>query len=47
MELTAPSAQERALFQQGYDYSPQELKTLSWGLRFTPMLCMFGAVSSI
>lgn len=33
-----------ALVQQGYDYSPDELKQLSWGLRFTPGACMAGAV---
>ena len=40
--MTAPSCS--ALVQQGYDYSPQELAELSWGLRFTPIVCMVGAV---
>ncbi len=32
---------ERNLFQQGFQsYTPSELKTLNWGLRFTPFLCM-------
>lgn len=32
--------QQRALFQQGYQrYSPEELKQLNWGLRFTPAVC--------
>ncbi len=47
MEATALSAQDRSLFQQGYDYSPQELKTLSWGLRFTPSACMLGAIYAL
>ncbi len=29
-----------ALVQQGYDYSPRQLEELSWGLRFTPAVCM-------
>lgn len=33
--------QERNLFQQGFQsYTPSELKSLTWGLRFTPFLCM-------
>lgn len=32
--------QQRSLFQQGYQqYSPQELRQLEWGLRFTPAAC--------
>lgn len=32
--------QQRSLFQQGYQrFSPQELKQLEWGLRFTPAAC--------
>ncbi len=32
--------QQKSLFQQGYQhYSPQELKQLEWGLRFTPAVC--------
>lgn len=29
-----------ALIQQGYDYSPEQLDELAWGLRFTPAVCM-------
>lgn len=36
--------QQRSLTQQGYDYSPAELAELSWGLRFTPAVCMLIAV---
>ncbi len=44
------SLQERNLFQQGFQsYTPSELKSLTWGLRFTPFLCMalgfFGLVN--
>ena len=35
---------ERSLLQQGYDHSPSELRQLEWGLRFTPLLCMAGAI---
>ena len=42
--MTNLSVSEKGLFQQGYDYSPAELKTLQWGLRFTPSICMLGAV---
>ena len=35
---------QKALIQQGYDYTPSELSELSWGLRFTPTLCMIGAL---
>ncbi|WP_439102366.1 DUF4395 family protein [Congregibacter sp.] len=32
--------QQRGLFQQGYqEYSPDQLKQLEWGLRFTPFVC--------
>jgi rhodanese-related sulfurtransferase len=41
--MSTLSAGERGLMQQGYDYGPQELKTLQWGLRFTPSVCMLGA----
>ena len=35
------SLQERNLFQQGFhSYTPSELKSLKWGLRFTPFVCM-------
>ncbi|MCK5621982.1 MAG: DUF4395 family protein [Alphaproteobacteria bacterium] len=34
------SFQQKSLFQQGYQtYTPQELKQLEWGLRFTPAVC--------
>lgn len=34
------SFQQRSLFQQGYQrFTPQELKQLEWGLRFTPAVC--------
>jgi len=35
---------EWSLNQQGYDYSPEDLRKLYWGLRFTPLLCMYGAI---
>ena len=44
MSTATLNSQQKALFQQGYDYSPQELKELAWGLRFTPFVCMLGAV---
>ncbi len=47
MESATLKIQDRFLFQQGYDYSPQELKTLVWGLRFTPLLCMLGALCGL
>lgn len=32
--------QQRGLFQQGYqEYSPEQLRQLEWGLRFTPFAC--------
>lgn len=34
------SFQQRSLFQQGYQrFTPQELRQLEWGLRFTPAVC--------
>lgn len=42
-----PMGTERALVQQGYDYTPEELRELSWGLRFTPTVCMLGAVAGL
>jgi rhodanese-related sulfurtransferase len=34
------SFQQKSLFQQGYQrFTPQELKQLEWGLRFTPAVC--------
>ena len=44
MTTDAPSISQRALTQQGYDYSPAQLSELSWGLRFTPAICMALAV---
>jgi rhodanese-related sulfurtransferase len=44
MQSASSTLQSRALTQQGYDYSPAELSELSWGLRFTPTLCMAVAV---
>jgi rhodanese-related sulfurtransferase len=41
---TSPSLQQKSLVQQGYHYSPAELRELSWGLRFTPAVCMALAV---
>jgi len=34
----------RGLLQQGYDYTAAELRELDWGLRFTPGVCMLGAL---
>ncbi len=34
------SYQEHGLIQQGYHYGSDELRELSWGLRFTPLVCM-------
>ena len=32
--------QQRSLYQQGYQcYSPEDLKQMEWGLRFTPSIC--------
>lgn len=37
--------QQKSLQQQGYgDYSSAQLNELSWGLRFTPTVCMLGAL---
>ncbi len=44
MTTEAANISQRALAQQGYDYSPAQLSELSWGLRFTPALCMALAV---
>jgi hypothetical protein len=35
---------QRSLVQQGYDYTPRELRELSWALRFTPSICMVVAL---
>jgi len=40
---TALNFREKSLTQQGYDYTPQDLRKLDWGLRFTPTVCMLGA----
>jgi len=44
MTENTASVSQRALTQQGYDYSPAQLSELSWGLRFTPAACMALAV---
>jgi len=40
MTTATPSISQRALTQQGNDYTPAQLTELSWGLRFTPGMCM-------
>lgn len=42
--VTGESFGQRSLLQQGYDYTPGELRQLEWGLRFTPLVCMAGAI---
>jgi len=39
--MSAPelSFQQKSLVQQGFQHSPQELRQLEWGLRFTPAVC--------
>jgi hypothetical protein len=44
METSTLNFQQKSLTQQGYDYTPEELRKLDWGLRFTPVLCMLGAI---
>jgi rhodanese-related sulfurtransferase len=44
MENTTLSFRQKSLTQQGYDYTPAELKELDWGLRFTPSVCMALAI---
>jgi rhodanese-related sulfurtransferase len=44
MESSIPGFQQKSLVQQGFDYSPAELKEIEWGLRFTPSVCMTLAV---
>lgn len=44
MESSIQSFQQQSLAQQGFDYSPTELKELEWGLRFTPSICMALAI---
>ncbi len=44
MDQSTLSFQQKSLRQQGYDYSPAELKELDWGLRFTPSICMALAI---
>jgi rhodanese-related sulfurtransferase len=42
---TSYTASQRGLVQQGYlGYSPEDLAKLNWGLRFTPTVCMAGAL---
>lgn len=41
--MATTTLESRALIQQGYDYSPAELRELAWGLRVTPFVCMLGA----
>ncbi len=41
--MATATLESKSLIQQGYDYSPEQLHELSWGLRFTPLLCMLGA----
>ncbi len=46
------SFQQRSLFQQGFQrYSPEELRQLEWGLRFTPASCsllaLYGLVNQM
>jgi len=44
MENSTLSFKQKSLTQQGYDYTPAELKELDWGLRFTPSVCMALAI---
>jgi rhodanese-related sulfurtransferase len=44
MESSTLSFQQKSLTQQGYDYTPADLKELDWGLRFTPTVCMALAI---
>jgi len=44
MNATDLGLKERSLSQQGYDFSPDRLRKLDWGLRFTPTLCMLAAL---
>ena len=41
--MATANLDSRALVQQGYDYTPEQLRELRWGLRFTPFVCMLGA----
>ena len=44
-EASASTLTGRGLVQQGYlGYSTEELAKLTWGLRFTPSVCMAGAL---
>lgn len=44
-EIIRYTLSQQGLVQQGYyGYSPEELTKLTWGLRFTPSLCMAGAL---
>ena len=44
MAREAQGHQYGSLIQQGYDYTGRELSELSWALRFTPAICMVGAI---
>lgn len=44
MAQVSRRSQLGALVQQGYDYPAERLSELSWALRFTPSVCMAGAV---
>ena len=44
MDSEAQGQQYGSLIQQGYDYTGRELSELSWALRFTPAVCMVGAI---
>jgi rhodanese-related sulfurtransferase len=45
--VSSPGLQQRSLIQQGYAYTPAQLDELSWGLRFTPAVCMLGAAAGL
>lgn len=47
MDSSTTSFQHRSLTQQGYDYSTEQLRELEWGLRFTPTVCMLGAIYAL
>jgi rhodanese-related sulfurtransferase len=44
MATTIGKLEEHSLAGQGYDYSPTQLGEIRWGLRFTPAVCMAGAL---
>lgn len=47
MTGTNITLRHRSLAQQGYDYSPAELRQIEWGLRFTPSVCMLVALAGL